>query len=77
MGGRRFQPGDIVMISSGLSSYEYISGESMRGNNIGSLIYGDRTGIVIGVTSTGYNVDFGLFEARSCISIPETLLTRA
>lgn len=72
----RFCPGDIVRVRSGLSAYEYFTGEPNGGNTIGSLLYGDRTGIIVRIVSNGYDVDFGKYQT-SCISVPESLLVRA
>lgn len=75
MGGR-FAPGDYVTIAGGLPGFEDIVGTSNAGNSIGSLLFGDRTGIIIGTTYNGYNVDFGK-STIECVSVPESLLVRA
>lgn len=76
MESRRFCPGDIVQISGGLSSFEYLTGDSTIFQSVGSLLFGDKTGVIIRTVKDGYDVDFGKYIG-GCVSVPESLLVRA
>lgn len=72
----KFQPGDIVRLIGGLSAFDDMVGKTSDGNTVGSLIYGNRTGIIVSVSLNGYDVDFGKMR-ESRISISEQYLSRA
>ena len=76
MSGRRFEPGDYVTIPHGLSGFEDITGTSDTNSGIGSLLFGDRIGIIISVQEKGYEIDFGKYS-NSCVFLPEQCLLRA